>query len=132
MKQFNPFPEVSSRYGAPMRWQMSTQHTPGPWVARQTFSNRWDIEVLREGLVPLTIGHVSTAVLGVGTHRADLTEANARLIAAAPDLLEALRDAYCHITLLATGQRPPCSNAEASEAVGAVIAKATGSIRGKP
>jgi hypothetical protein len=70
---------------------MSTQHTPGPWGARQTFSNRWDIEVLREGLVPLTIGHVSTAVLGVGTYRADLTKANAQLIAAAPDMLEFLQ-----------------------------------------
>jgi len=105
---------------------MNTQHTPGPWKARQIFSNRWDIEGLREGSVPITIGHVSTAVLGVGTHRADLTEANARLIAATPDLLKALRDAYCHITLLATGQTPPCSNAEASEAAGAAIAKATG------
>jgi hypothetical protein len=55
---------------------------------------------------------------------------NARLIAAAPDLLEALRDAYCHIALLATGQTPPCSNAEAAEAAGAAIAKAKVDING--
>ena len=42
------------------------------------------------------------------------------------ELLKALRDAYAHITLLATGQKPPRSNAEASEAAGAAIASAEG------
>lgn len=73
-----------------------SKHTPGPWTARQVFANRWNIEVQREGLVPLTLGHVATTVLEVGTGDAAVTGANARLIAAAPEMYEAL-DWYAEI-----------------------------------
>lgn len=66
-------------------------HTAGTWVAKQRFSNRWTIEVAENlGASPLCIAQVSTTVLEVGINNHD-TAANARLIAAAPDLLEALR-----------------------------------------
>lgn len=72
---------------------MSTKHTPGPWVARQEFKNRWRIEAMPNGpdFVPLSVGLACTTVLEAGVDDSS-TEANARLIAAAPDLLSALRD----------------------------------------
>lgn len=67
---------------------MTAKHTPGPWVARQEFSNRWRIEVPRDGFVPVSVAIVTTTVLEMGANDKD-TGANARLIAAAPDLLAA-------------------------------------------
>lgn len=60
-------------------------HTPGPWISRQVFANRWNIEASPNGdeFVPICIAHVSTTVLEVGVSNND-TEANALLIAAAP------------------------------------------------
>jgi hypothetical protein len=69
---------------------MSGQHTPGPWVATQEFANRWRITApAAEGMVPESLAIVTHTVLEAGSH-GENTEANARLIAAAPDLLEAL------------------------------------------
>jgi hypothetical protein len=51
--------------------------TPGPWMARQMFSGSWDIAA--EDGDGSTIARTKD-------------EANARLIAAAPDLLEACAD----------------------------------------
>lgn len=65
-----------------------TKHTPGPWVAcgygdYSDYDGKCRV-VLGEG------GDIRTAVvLGFDTPE---NEANARLIAAAPDLLEALQD----------------------------------------
>jgi hypothetical protein len=80
---------VLKRYPLHQRYNM-THHTPGPWVARQQFSNLWRIEVPREGFVPLSVAVVSTTVLEVGCNDKD-TAANARLIAAAPMMWEALK-----------------------------------------
>lgn len=68
---------------------MKTQHTPGPWTAVQQYANRWNIETQPVNHVPAGIAIVCTTVLEVGSNDKD-TEANARLIAAAPDMLEAL------------------------------------------
>ncbi|RVG88709.1 hypothetical protein [Sinorhizobium meliloti] len=68
-------------------------HTPGPWTTRQQFANRWLIEKDQgsndagEKLIPLCLAAVHTTILEVGCGERD-TEANARLIAAAPDLLQ--------------------------------------------
>jgi hypothetical protein len=70
---------------------MSAQHTPGPWVADMHFATRnggrtW-VPVLRPGNDPVPIAVVHVSVDGYGREE---SEANARLIAAAPDLLAAL------------------------------------------
>lgn len=90
---------------------MSNQHTPGPWhysMSRQIFTP--DGEVLRVSGVALPCGGVSPD---------DESFANARLIAAAPDLLDAL-SSFPGFT----------DNADIGdlwiEKVRAVIAKATG------
>ena len=54
---------------------MTDQHTPGPWIARMMISGNWTIDEDARGL-PIA---------------RTLDEANARLIAAAPLMLEALQ-----------------------------------------
>ena len=57
---------------------MKNTHTPGPWAAAQSIRGYWFIEHLQgKELYTLT--------------RLDCAEQDARLIAAAPDMLEALR-----------------------------------------
>ena len=68
-------------------------HTPGPW---QVLPEECDKPYIRvRGTVPGTrfrVANVLTPVYaGVHEREADETRANARLIAAAPELLEALR-----------------------------------------
>ena len=70
---------------------MSTQHTPGPWKAtywhdEDTDQGGWDISV-NGHLLPLC---------DMETDGSDDIEANARLISAAPDLLEALKGLLMH------------------------------------
>jgi hypothetical protein len=61
---------------------MNAKHTPGPWTSREAFASVPTMHVLRPS----------------GSHLCSLTgkdrEANARLIAAAPELYEALREIY--------------------------------------
>lgn len=64
------------------------QHTPGPWRANE-----------RRSLVPerFFVDHVADPTKGIRVLIAEnLSEANARLIAAAPDLLAALEDILGH------------------------------------
>jgi hypothetical protein len=66
-----------------------SKHTPGPWVARRNVAF-WEINpvnILDKG--PYTVGDVCAS----DPERPDggLQEANAKLIAAAPDLLDALQ-----------------------------------------
>lgn len=97
---------------------MKTQHTPGPWHVNT-------LEV-----VPHTIhaarGHV--ALVSVGTMRevpSDEIEANARLIAAAPDLLWALQSCDSAMSAIAVGHAPPASFQNVLADARAAIAKAT-------
>jgi hypothetical protein len=72
---------------------MNTQHTPGPWQIWAA-----DDSVIDVAVGP-SIGGVAVCQIvtsnGIGIHTAEATErgaANAALIAAAPDLLEALEE----------------------------------------
>ena len=58
---------------------MSTQHTPGPWELRRSVREYWFIDHEQGGE-----GYTLTKL--------DCNEADAHLIAAAPDLLAALQD----------------------------------------
>ena len=66
---------------------MTTQHTPGPWTIRQS-SNPKNGTGWRDIIVP---GEFGPMYLG------EALESNARLIAAAPELLEALEQAKASI-----------------------------------
>lgn len=61
---------------------MSAAHTPGPWAARRMHTGGFDIFDPRNRDVVTVYG---------GGVEAESREANARLIASAPELLEALR-----------------------------------------
>lgn len=88
-----------------------SKHTPGPWVFQA--HDHW--------LPAVVIGEsVWHAGLVTGRERPGEHEANARLIAAAPDLLAALK------ALLPWVAAPPSDSAEAWRAAQAAIAKAEG------
>jgi hypothetical protein len=70
---------------------MSAKHTPGPWaVAVDIFDN----DGMPETAIQAMNGGATVAVaLDFGLNNPDMRQANARLIAAAPDLLTELRKA---------------------------------------
>jgi hypothetical protein len=66
---------------------MSTAHTPGPWVATPANSGEWNIDSVApdDWCIARVMG-------GAGLEDPNgRSDANARLIAAAPDLLAALK-----------------------------------------
>lgn len=72
---------------------MSEQtHTPGPWTAIRNCSF-WEVQPVNGGEegIPFCIGDVCASE--PGDPDSGRQEANARLFAAAPDLLEALKEA---------------------------------------
>ena len=81
---------------------MTSKHTPGPWVAHETLV-----------LFPKNAG-------GFDIRNCPNPESNARLIAAAPDLLEALQRLYKDL--------PYVNQANGGMQARAAIAKATGEI----
>lgn len=95
----------------------NTQHTPGPWQIWAEIT-----AISRNPCTGHTISRGDDVFIcdAVGT-----SAANARLIAAAPDLLAALRQAY---SVLMDGKPDEADDykAEAREAARAAIAKATG------
>ena len=130
---------------------MTTKHTPGPWKKAERLNGLWwHISAESSGLGPGQ-GRQAVACVHGGSKRgakayAEMSEANARLIAAAPDLLEALREIMPFTATAAIGChgekcREPwchsCNGEEEAEAAAqkgcdayakarAAIAKATG------
>ncbi|MDP9652054.1 hypothetical protein [Paraburkholderia caledonica] len=92
------------------------KHTSGPW--------QWDDEVWTDydpaERAPWLIGADGRLIL-TGQIRCQ-TEADARLISAAPELLEALRLCYDHCRLY----HPEVERNNVGEAVRSALAKATG------
>jgi hypothetical protein len=68
-----------------------TKHTPGPWVLRPNPGDGIVSEHGGSDGYPHTIGTVGGYLIANVCQQAAETEANARLIAAAPDLLAALK-----------------------------------------
>lgn len=69
-------------------------HTPGPWRVDNNGGDRWsvDFEGPSSSYIPITGGRKEPVAFAVEpTAYGTAVEANARLIAAAPELLEALR-----------------------------------------
>ena len=81
---------------------MQTQHTPGPW--KQNVRPDHSMEIQAAAGFPI-------AVMTMAAHR----QANARLIASAPDLLEALKscvqfiDAHANVLEVANGSPITCA-----------------------
>jgi hypothetical protein len=115
---------------------MSAKHTPGPWVVNKdqsrcelgvdTAGGEWGICLVADAAGE-TLDHSSE----------NASEANARLIAAAPDLLEALRAFMAldrdfstasdrHLREIIAEQRASAPLVKAVIAARAAIAKATG------
>lgn len=69
---------------------MSAKHTPGPWQAVRN-SVYWEIRIAHEGKFDRQLGDLCATGCEPG-HDSGEEEANARLCAAAPDLLDALEE----------------------------------------
>jgi hypothetical protein len=94
---------------------MSTQHTPAPWTTDgDAYSGNLDI-------IALT-GRIAMLDCEFSAETEDVLTANARLIAAAPDLLAALQRALAAIEYYHAREGSPETLADAR----AAIAKATG------
>jgi hypothetical protein len=99
---------------------MDTKHTKGPW---QIIPYPDGHSFIREGVAPERfVANVSTSN--------DEGKANARLIAAAPDMLEALTKARAFIEAELDARGPDVAGVALASlnAVDAAIAKATGEI----
>ncbi len=106
------------------------KHTPGPWALAQ-YAKGFDLPIpVKE--------HKTIAVFSVGPSHGDIAYmqhglwgdgqalANARLIAAAPELLDALVDLLPLAEFGAAEQSPPYADDSLLESARAAIAKATG------
>lgn len=93
-------------------------HTPGPWrrIARS-------IAATHEGFIDIKVAEVT------GWFGEDAATANAHLIAAAPDLLEACRAVMADFYRAADESTGPPLYAETTDTVLAAIAKAEGGAR---
>ena len=104
------------------------KHTPGPWrpVIDSDFTPGIDADDIGESIVVIGPSDVSTD-LGIWGRCREEAEANAHLIAAAPDLLEALQTLN-----LVIGLTPIAGNKdalqEACDIARAAIAKAEGRV----
>ena len=96
---------------------MKTSHTPGPWLLLPEEVDKPYIRVRGTHLGGrYKIANVVTPIYeNIHEREAQETRANARLIAAAPELLEALQDAYPYI-----------DNDHLRTRIGNLIVKATG------
>lgn len=97
-------------------------HTPGPWrldnnIAYGWKTNPFSITVRKRGVHSTTVANIPAKQ----TISRDEAEANARLIAAAPELLEALKD-------MLDGHEDACTGygEGAADKARVAIAKATG------
>lgn len=102
----------------------ANKHTPGPWTVLPEELDRDYIRVRGTQLGKrYKIANVPTPTNGV-EREAEETRANARLIAAAPELLEAIQKYRARVASCRSGQTH--SFALAQYALDAAIAKATG------
>ena len=102
---------------------MTTKHTPGPWQMSGVRS-RQEIHGHMVGPDSFGVACVAYSDRTTADHLASL--ADARLIAAAPELLEALREALPEIRRLNAAAGVTVFNPAATSMIRAAIAKAEG------
>jgi len=115
---------------------MSGQHTPGPWIADiPEGDDAWNIHILREAAPEERICFMSHDA----THENAVGKANARLIAAAPDLLAALQEiaaadeaSMVELEAMGLGDVRSPANTRLVELARTAIAKATGGVSLRP
>ena len=79
-------------------------HTPGPWWARKNSAGDWDVQTLRDSYPDMPEGSDTGAYIAsvyndtTDSRTRGKNEANARLIAAAPELLDAANAALDAMT----------------------------------
>ncbi len=101
------------------------KHTPGPWVSAVLCSNSGWVDIRGKNRVGNYIAYATPKCNGSPDERGDVeTIANARLISAAPDLLEACSAWIAYMDDPAGGSFD--DEAKLHEAMRAAIAKATG------
>lgn len=102
---------------------MGTRHTPGPWMDCGFHDDGVDGERVIASPDGERMGYAVACVLPCGEPdmKPQLTLANARLIAAAPEMLEMLRSLDAWLSF-----RPDLTSREEHGKVKALIAKATG------
>lgn len=91
-------------------------HTPGPWFAKHSKHDAWIITLSPED----ARGDLANLLMGLGARFIGEVAANARLIAAAPDLL-------AELTLAVERYDPAACDSE-FDAARVAIAKATGAL----
>lgn len=106
---------------------MTTKHTPGPWMIG--YGEAVGIGEIYGVGIDTEPDWTPVCMLSLSEKVNEVDEANARLIAAAPDLLAALKDILCFVEIAAMGRDQiywdvidDCEGAKAR----AAIAKATG------
>ena len=95
------------------------KHTPGPWVVDPAVRQGFTVYAPKEGFIVGTQDEE-------GRFGAIESKANARLIAAAPDLLEALQDVCARLLYRGVSTNAGHPDRTALEVARAAIAKATG------
>jgi len=106
------------------------KHTPGPWTySRSEQRGHWRFYVAQADGARYTPHYSDVATLiaeTVSDERRSIQEANARLIAAAPDLLEALKDVCTQLLGWGVSTDPEHPDRVALRNAESAIAKATG------
>ena len=108
-----------------------TQHTPGPWLPE--FGEAARVRAQQDGGQVAIMMNLKGQFGLAGRRTVEEVEANARLIAAAPDLLEALIEVTATLAWNAHGEcralheGPIMPSSQAVEVAKVAIAKATGS-----
>lgn len=98
--------------------EQTASHTPGPWAVPD-IDGVWDDTIPIHALDGSVVGTAWPLTYRCGDDDPE-TQANARLIAAAPELLEALRN------LLSTPEVEDLADEEVWQKAVAAVAKATG------
>ena len=106
---------------------LKTKHTPGPWEVEFNYEGQHRFcPFIQVG--PARISFTQGYDCLTDAARKSEAEANARLIAAAPELLEALYAGPSGFHTLPNGKDCACSNCEFVRLKTAAIAKATGGL----